>query len=147
MPNRQRRELLALARDGAVVWSLLLAVAMLMKWDSACWRWSDVGWFFYFGLGAGLILWVTALFLSAMVMLSIKTLAVWPWPADPPDKQLDELLPHARGSLEFTREERTRNAGYAFRFGALTALIMAGILMLARLPDCPKGSSFWGVFW
>ncbi len=46
-----------------------------------------------------------------------------------------------------TREERVSSWDYVFRFGAITALLMAGVLMLARLPTCPDWTSPWSPLW
>jgi hypothetical protein len=123
------------ARDGAMVWSLVLAVVVIARLDSRCWTWRAIGFLVLETLAWGVACWIGALFLSAFILGA--TAWYWLWPPVPPDEELDEGFPEQRTFLHELRERNTRYGDYALRFGAITAQFMAGAFTLAKLPSCP----------
>lgn len=139
------REVQVHARDGAAIWLPALVLASLARIHSSCWRWSDVGWFWYFGLASGVLLWIGACLLSSLVASSRGWLSRWGWPVVP-YKELDDRFPAIRDSVEYMRASLRRDASKLVRFGVVMVMLTGALMLLGRLPSCPDWANPWSMF-
>jgi hypothetical protein len=124
--------------DGAVVWALCVGLAVFVRLDRKCWSWAELALLVLVVSTSGALYWCLALSLSVFTILVIDSLNIWQWPSVPPSAELDEIFPEQKDLIAQFRESAIRNEHYALRYGTITALAMAAVLVLFQLPKCPS---------
>lgn len=136
-----------MAADAAVVWGVVIAIAVGPRLIERCWSWADLGVTVILLLLAGPVHWFVGVLIAMFTSLVIDSLNLWRVPPGVPDPRLDELFPEHREYVEHVRAIRAESLvwpGYLFRFGVITALLASGVWILARLPTCPAElHMFW----